>query len=275
MRFTVVHETRYRYSAPVRLGPHRLRFRPRGEGTVDLAHDLLVDPTPVVRRDEIDRYGNPVTIVDFDGVADHFTIVSRFALETIGPPPPDERALAPLPWTPPVEAALADYHVAEADPSVHAFATDLAAHSGWSAADFLDRLNRTLHRRLNLQIRDGGAAQDAAHTLAVGGGACRDATVLFMAACHSLGLAARFVSGYQARAETPDGRRHLHAWPEVFLPGSGWHGYDPTHGVTVGDGHVAISAAPDQAATMPVEGGFWGDGVTSTLAYDVRITTAP
>lgn len=68
-----------------------------------------------------------------------------------------------------------------------------------------------------------------------------------------------------------DGLRHLHAWAEVFLPGLGWRGLDPTHGLAVSDGHVAIGADPDQRATMPVRGGFYGTGVTSTLAYDVCI----
>ena len=81
--------------------------------------------------------------------------------------------------------------------------------------------------------------------------------MLFLAACRSLGLPARFVSGYQAHAETPDGRRHLHAWAQARLPGLGWRGYDPTHGLAVADGHVALCAAPEQGATMPVEGGYW------------------
>jgi transglutaminase-like putative cysteine protease len=110
----------------------------------------------------------------------------------------------------------------------------------------------------------------AAHTLAIGRGACRDLTVLFMATCRCLGMAARFVSGYQAQADTPDGQRHLHAWPEVFLPGLGWRGFDPTHGIVVTDGHVALCAAPDQADTMPVEGGFSSSGVTASSSITCR-----
>ena len=93
------------------------------------------------------------------------------------------------------------------------------------------------------------------------------------AACRSLGIAARFVSGYQAHAESQDGRRHLHAWPEVFLPGLGWRGFDATHGTVVNDGHVALCAAPEQSATMPIEGGFFGDGITAALDYHVQIAS--
>ncbi len=147
--------------------------------------------------------------------------------------------------------------------------------AGGTPEVFLDRLNRALFTRTERCVRPEGAAQRPAQTLAAAKGACRDLTVLFMSACRSLGIAARFVSGYQAHAETPDGRRHLHAWAEVFLPGSGWHGFDPMHGLPVTDGHVALCAAPDQAATMPVEGGYYGNGVTSTLDYKVLVTAQP
>ena len=63
--------------------------------------------------------------------------------------------------------------------------------------------------------------------------------------------------------------------PEAFVPGFGWRAYDPTHGLDVSDGHVALSAAPDQAGTMPVEGGFYGEGVSSNLSYTVEIATDP
>ena len=136
---------------------------------------------------------------------------------------------------------------------------------------FLEHLSQTLFSRFERRIRVEGVAQAPARTLAARSGACRDPTVLFMATCRRLRIATRFVCGYQARADTSDGQRHLHAWPEVFVPGLGWRGYDPTHGVPVTDGHVALSAAADQADTMPVEGSFFGSDVTSTLEYRVQI----
>ena len=276
MRFSTSHVTQYRYSAPVRFSPHRLRLAPRPDGIVLHEQSLRVGPMPTSTDVVADPWGNAVTRVDFDGEADSLRIESRFVVETAAPPPPADRGLPPLPWPVPPRDRWADFRPAGfAEASVGTFAADLARDVGWSALAFVERLNRVIHTDIRHDIRDGGAARSPAETLAVGHGACRDVTVLFLAAARSLGLAARFVSGYQAEADTPDGRRHLHAWPEVFLPGSGWHGFDPTHGLAVGDGHVALCAAPDQASTMPVEGGFWGSGVTSTLDYDVTIATAP
>jgi len=276
MRFLVHHRTRYRYTAPVRLGPHLLRFNPRGDGATVLARSLIVAPEPVVRRELIDRFGNPVTELDFEGTSTQLCIDSTFDLETVAPPEVDGAALPDLPWPDTVPADLAVYldRGRDGDATVAAFARDLAEASAWSARAFLDRLNRTLHERTRHHIRDGGFAQPAAVTLASGAGACRDTAVLFIAAARAVGIPARFVSGYQARAETADGGRHLHAWPEVHLPGLGWRGYDPTHGLAVEDGHVALCAGPDQADTMPLEGGFWGDGVTSTLDFVVRSEAA-
>ena len=272
MRFLVHHRTLYRYSAPVRLGPHVLRFTPRGDGAAIRARSLLVVPEPAVRRDVIDRWGNPITELEFDGPCTQLCIDSTFDLDTVAPPEVDAPPLPRLPWLDADDDGLAVYRDrADLDPTVVAFAEALAEASGWKPRGFLERLNRTLHGRTRHHIRDGGFAQDPAVTLATAAGACRDTAMLFIAAARAMGIPARFVSGYQARAETADGGRHLHAWPEAHLPGIGWRGFDPTHGLAVEDGHVALSAAPDQAGTMPLEGGFWGDGVTSTLEYVVRI----
>jgi transglutaminase-like putative cysteine protease len=272
MRFSVRHETIYRYSAPVGLGAHLLRLAPRPEGVVVQRQVIDVEPRPATRTQTHDHFGNLVTHLTFDRPTDRFRIESRFELETIAVSTRVAADAPALPWAPDRDVAAAPFALDhEIDDEVRAFAFALAAESGWRAETFLERLTRTLFTRTDRHIRPDGHAQSAAYTLAVGRGACRDVTVLFMAAARALGIPARFVSGYQARAETPDGRRHLHAWPEVFVPGSGWHGWDPTHGVAVGDGHVALSAAPDQIGTMPIEGGFFGDGVTSTLDYTVEI----
>ncbi len=276
MRFSVCHETHYRYSSPVALAAHVLRLTPRAENAALLTHSLIIDPAPSVRQDQMDHHGNLITRLEFAGFTDHLRIESCFDLETRATPAQAVASVTPLPWPSNAGDPMAEFLTpADLDESVRAFAVGLASESGWEARGFLERLTQTLFTRMDRHIRPQGAAQSPAHTLATGKGACRDLTVLFMTACRSLGIPARFVSGYQAHADTPDGRRHLHAWAEVFLPGSGWRGFDPMHGLPVTDGHVALCAAPDQAATMPVEGGFYGDGVTATLDYGVRISIQP
>lgn len=274
MRFSVRHETIYRYSAPVRLGSHLLRVTPRGDGATFLERRLIVDPEPVEIVEERDVFGNLLTRLEFEGDTDHLSIESVFSLDTVAPPPWEADETERLPWPIDPNDPSTVYLGAETgEPTVRAFAEEIAEAAGRRVRPFLDRLNRTLFERTRHHIRDGGAAQAPEVTLATARGACRDTAVLFIAAARSVGLGARFVSGYQARAETADGRRHLHAWPEVFVPGLGWRGYDPTHGIAVEDGHVALCAAPDQSGTMPVQGGFWGSGVGSTLAYAVEIET--
>lgn len=272
MRVSVRHETLYRYSAPVMFAPHVFRLTPRSAGVHVLGSSLTVDPRPVDREDSTDCFGNRVTRVSFQGVSNVLRIESRFDVETLASEPLGDFAPPNLPWTPDPHGEAAAYgFVGREDAAVKAFAVEVASDSGWAALSFLDALTRIVFTRLERRIRFEGASQSPAHTLARGGGACRDFTTLFMAVCRSLGMSARFVSGYQAHAGTLDGRRHLHAWPEVFLLDLGWRGYDPFHGVAVTDGHVALCAAPEQEGAMPVEGGFFGAGVTSTLEYTIQI----
>ncbi len=178
-----------------------------------------------------------------------------------------------LPWAL-VDDGKAAGRVFSGGAAVRAYAGEMAAAADHRPVAFLDRLARDIATRTDLGIRPDGHARTAEETLTLRQGACRDVTVLFLEACRAQGFAGRFVSGYQARPAVEDGRRHLHAWAEVYLPGSGWRGWDVTHGTRVEDGHVALCAAPVQAGTMPIEGGFsfTGPGVRSTLDYHVAIT---
>lgn len=270
MRFIARHLTRYRYSAPIVLGPHLLRLTPRPTGVTIESSTLDIHPAPVTRHDGVDGWGNPVTEVTFAGDTTEFRIESRFVLTThfpgmVGP------NLLPLPWRDVDGGAfLPDEPVA---PAVADYARRIAAGAGGAPLAFLEDLTQSLFTRTDRRIRIDGYARSPEETLATATGACRDLAMLFIAAARSQGIPARFVSGYQARAESVDGQRHLHAWPEVLIPGHGWHGYDPTHGFAVTDGHVALCAAPDQAGTMPVSGGYFGPPVTATLDYDITIDT--
>jgi transglutaminase-like putative cysteine protease len=273
-RWAIRHETSYRYDTAVAFAPHILRLSPRPDSVRTLSRDLQITPTPLAVTDFSDEFGNICTRVSFDeNSLDELRIDSRVEVQTYAPRPHLLAALSlpPLPWTAPTSDLLSVFRQPDDSVEVVALAQRLAAEVGGSALTFFEHLSTTLYAMIDRQIRVEGSAQSPAQTLALGRGACRDLTVLYLAVCRSMGVAGRFVSGYQGQEASPDARRHLHAWPEVFVPEHGWIGWDPTHGVPVGPGHVALSAAPTQAATMPVDGGFYfnGPSVTSTLGYSI------
>jgi len=260
MRFAVRHLTRYRYSAPINLGPQLLRLKPRsGQGALDFALD--VTPAPAIREDLRDAFGNDVIRLSFDAPTDRLEIESRFTLATApGAPPAGDLAPYLAPGAP--------------DDEVADFAAGLRADAP-DDRGFAEALTETLFARIRHEIRDEGGARPPRETLALGHGACRDIAVLFVETCRLQGLPARFVSGYQAESSRPVARRYMHAWPEVHLAGEGWRAFDPTRGHAVGETHVALAAAPDQAGTMPLEGGFTGPIVRAELDFDLSIETAP
>ncbi|MEI9936183.1 MAG: transglutaminase family protein [Pseudomonadota bacterium] len=272
-RWAIRHETTYRYSTAVVFAPHVLRLTPRPEGVRTLSRNLQISPMPIEVSDFSDAFGNTCTRVTFGpGAADELKIESRVEVQIFAPPLRSPGSgLPPLPWASPGFDSFSSFRQPDGSAEVATLAQRIAFEVGGAPLAFFERLCNTLYSTIDRQIRVEGSAQSPAQTLATGRGACRDLTVLYLAVCRSMGVAGRFVSGYQGQEASPDGKRHLHAWPEVFVPELGWLGWDPTHGVPVGAGHVALSAAPDQAATMPVDGGFYFNGptVTSTLDYSI------
>jgi transglutaminase-like putative cysteine protease len=279
MRFSIRHHTQYRYSTPVRLSAHQLRFSPRDDGAQRvIAHELEISPTPQGRNEHIDLEGNRVTQVWFDADTDHLEITLTTEVETLRRNPfdfvLDTKAVAlPIDHSHDLNCARAYLQRIEADDAVTAFAAELSLAVDRDTLRFLDHLSRQLFTDFNHIHRETGHPQSPAETLRSRQGACRDLTVLFVDCCRAEGLPARFASGYQ-RGNLQSERRHLHAWPEVYLPGAGWRGFDPTHGQAIADTHVTVAAAAHSRETMPVSGIFTGPGATSSLDYELSIDVA-
>lgn len=151
-----------------------------------------------------------------------------------------------------------------------AFAAELSLAVDRETLRFPDRLNRELFSDFNHIHLETGTPYCPTMTLQSSEGACRDLAVLFVDCCRTEGLAARLASGYQ-RGNLQSERRYLHAWPEVYLPGAGWRGFDPTHGQVVADAHEPVAAAARPQDAMPMSGIFTGLAASSSLDNDLRI----
>jgi hypothetical protein len=124
----------------------------------------------------------------------------------------------------------------------------------------LQRVNKHIHDTFQYQRRDEPGVQTPAVTLQKNSGSCRDFATLLLEACRCWGLAARFVSGYMQCEATEAGGASTHAWAEVYLPGAGWKGFDPTCGILTGSQHVTVAVARDPENAAPIAGSFIGPG---------------
>jgi transglutaminase-like putative cysteine protease len=278
MRFEITHTTTYAYDRPVFCEPHTLRLRPRCDAWQRLErHEVLIEPPPAGRSEGIDENGNPCTWVWFEGMHTKLELRAVTAVETLRADPfdyviPSEEAKRlPVPYAEAARAALgACLQPSDHDDRVRSLADDMCRSSGDDVLSFLSALATRLYEDVEMIVRDEGEPLRPAETLGTGVGSCRDLAVLFCDVCRHAGIASRFVSGYQEG--DPDQReRHLHAWSEVYVPGGGWRGYDPTHGLAVADRHVALAAAPTSSGAAPTSGRFRGTGARGEMSVDLSI----
>ncbi len=265
VKIYVSHSTLYRYDFPVLLEPHIFRLQPRMSMTQRLlAFEIQIAPTPAGTTECLDQDGNLALNAWFDGPTASLSVVSRFTVELLRHNPFDyllgggESLTLPLWYREPLCAALSPYrydlHVTE---SVKQYARSIAAGAQANALSFLVALSREIFRCCRQVIRHSGAPWPSDRTLSSREGSCRDVAVLFCDCCRVMGIAARFVSGYEcASAGRLDS--YMHAWAEVYLPGIGWRGYDPSRGLAVSNGHVAVAAGFDPELASPVAGWYSG-----------------
>lgn len=277
MRFAASHTTRFRYSEPVHLEPHTIRLRPRCDSSQRLLeYRLKVSPKPELLSQTLDADGNVVAHGWFSGLTQALAITSEFEIETLRINPFDFLVIGegaerlPVEYSATLRERLAPSLARPAvpDPAVDEFIRPIVARSERWTLPFLSGLNQAIHEVFTVTVREHGEPFSPAQTLSAKQVACRDLAVLFMDCCRAVGIAARFVSGYQ---EQGSGTRFMHAWAEAYLPGGGWRGYDPTQGMAVGDRHVAVAAASLPSAVSPIRGSFRGNAVAEPLDAEVRI----
>jgi transglutaminase-like putative cysteine protease len=265
MRITATHSTVYRYDFPVYLEPHLFRLQPRMSSTQRLlAFDIQISPPPAGSTECVDQDGNLALNAWFNAPTRELNVTSRFTVEMLRQNPFDyvlsgESLNLPLRYREPLSAALTPYRVdLRVAESVKQFAKAVAAGAQWNTLSFLVALSQQIFQTCRQVVRPCGPPWPSDQTLSARQGSCRDVAVLFCDACRVMGIAARFVSGYEcASANRHDS--YMHAWAEVYLPGIGWRGYDPSRGLAVSNTHVAVAAGFDPDLAAPVAGWYSGE----------------
>ncbi len=308
---TVTHTTTYRYRRPVRFDQHRLMLRPRDSHDLRLLDTALLVEPPAEMRWLHDTFSNSIAMARFPTPAAELRIVSRVRLRHY---PLPERSVVPEPF-----AARFPFRYSQEDRldlgrlmerhypdggEVEAWAQSFVAAQGGPGQDtmaLLAGMTRHIRATLRYERRDAMGTQRPADTLALGSGTCRDYALLMIEAVRSLGLAARFVSGYlyddrltghagaegdlfaAAPATAQAGRRGelagggaTHAWVQVFLPGAGWVEFDPTNALVGGRNLIRVAVTRDPTQAAPISGSFRGmRGDYLGLDVSVAVTAEP
>ena len=270
MNLRVQHSLDYQYNSPVRLETHTLYLYPRSyphQRLID--YKLSIDPQPSKIVKNVDVEGNVQHLIYFYNQQYSRLLVS--ADITVSSEPvnvfdfvlyPFEASKIPFLYDNRIYKYLIPYlDKTDATYQVEQFARNLAGKVGYATIPFLVEMSQHISQNFVYQQREYGHAYPPDDTLRDRSGSCREYARLFIGACRSLGIAARFVSGYLYGH--PQQAHELHAWAEVFLPGAGWRGFDPTEGKAVINKHISMGTSADYDQLAPVMGSFLG--FTSSL----------
>ena len=291
IRVALHHKTSYRYDRRVNLSPHEVRLRPAAHArTPILAYSLSVTPEQHFINWQQDPYGNyiarfvfpePSDVLEFtvDLIAD-MTVINPFDFFV-------EKYAEQFPFAYPAQLRdeLAAY-LQSAPPAplqsawiAGASAALLAAPIG--IADFLVAVNQRLQRDIAYLVRMEPGVQEPEFTLEKRSGSCRDTAWLLVQMLRQMGLATRFVSGYLIQLvadvkalDGPSGTAvdftDLHAWVEVYVPGAGWIGLDPTSGMLAGEGHIPLACTATPSSAAPISG--FTDPAGVEFVHEMTIT---
>jgi uncharacterized protein (DUF2126 family)/transglutaminase-like putative cysteine protease len=287
------HVTRYVYDRPVALGPQLIRLRPAPHGRTRIpSYSLTIVPAAHQVNWQHDPHGNWIARYTFPERTSEFAVTVDLLADLAAVNPFDffiEPYAASFPFTLPDELAheLAAY--LETEPAGARLQAFLAAvpREPTGTVQFLIDLNAQVQRAIRYLVREEAGTYTPEETLAAGEGSCRDSAWLLVQALRHLGIPARFVSGYLIQLKpdvTPldgpagpsqDGA-DLHAWTEVFIPGAGWIGLDPTSGLLTGEGHIPLAATPNFRSAAPITGTVEPANAAFTFEMSVaRVSETP
>ena len=284
------HITHYRYDRLVKLGPQVVRLRPAPHSrTKVLSYSQRIEPEGHFINWQQDPFANYQARLVFPEPTTEFKVTIDLVVEMAVYNPFDfflepSAENFPFKYDDAQKQELAPYlATAPLTPLLKAY-VDAVDRSERRTIDFLVEINQRLQRDIAYTIRMEPGVQTPEDTLKLKSGSCRDSGWLLVQILRHMGLAARFVSGYliqlTADVKSVDGPNgpekdftDLHAWCEVYLPGAGWIGLDPTSGLLTGESHIPLAATPHYRNAAPIAGGFSSVGTPETeFAFDMQVS---
>ncbi len=266
--YKILHRTYYSFSNTVQLGPHTLRLLPRVSHELRIeSSKLMVQPKPLSQRWHRDVEDNSVLIVTFDTPSQQLSIESEIVVHHYNDSPLDfvvsDYAINyPFSYSNEDKKVVHPYMI-PTDPS--GLMSDWCSKF-WRKGEqlqtytLLEHLCHEIYETMAYRVREEPGVQTVTETLTNRTGSCRDFAHLFIETCRNLKLAVRFVSGYLYAAPSANDFGSTHAWAEVFIPGAGWKGFDPTTGNIVGSEHFSTAVSRLPVLVPPIEGSFLGAG---------------
>jgi len=284
MIFSIEHKTSYRYERPVGLTLHRIYLCPRiGYGMRLIDYQLTTNPTGEIRWVR-DFYENTYILMDFAGQSQELfetTMRAQVEMDEMNPYHflLDNHAIA-FPFTySHAEKIVLHPHLQQKTPGgasgvLDWFYKNIPQHRQ-DTVPFLSTLNQAVYSHFGYERRDEENTYTPDELIALGQGSCRDLAFFFIALAQQLGLAARYVSGYVYEGSAGSNRAagSMHAWAEIYLPGAGWRGFDPTNGVLANHNFMPVAVARDPRQIDPIQGNYLNkeSGIASTLAVELTI----
>src|ERR1019366_1516128 len=286
IRVALHHKTSYSYDRLVQLSPQVIRLRPAPHSRTPVtAYSLKIEPKGHFLNWQQDPFSNYLARVVFPDRVRNFTVEVDLVAELTVINPFDfflesYAEKFPFKYEAGLEHELTPFlAVKPAGPQLAAFLKTID-RSPKAMIDFLVGLNQKLQQGIKYVIRMEPGVQSSEETLELASGSCRDSAWLLVEALRQLGLAARFVSGFLIQLKpditaldgAPGADRDftdLHAWTEVYLPGAGWVGMDPTSGLFAGEGHIPLAATPEPSSAAPVSGNV--DPCEVTFAHEMAV----
>lgn len=265
MNFKIIHETTYLFDNQVFLEPHYLRFRPKNSPFIHLNHfSIELKSTPEGHRIIEDEEHNAVDFCWFEALTNRLSITAESHLQTSDYNPfafliyPDTFSVMPFVYSDTQYQMLFAYlqKIAIA-PDLINYTQKILNDSNFYTIKFITNLTYQIHKDFIVEYRESGPPLKPETTFNIKKGSCRDLSWMQIGLLRHYGVATRFVSGY-FYFETEQPVYELHAWVEAFIPGIGWLGFDPSHGILTGNTHFPVAASATPENTMPVSGGIRG-----------------